>query len=383
MSKHAPFTLFRMDISYFSGKLEAYLQYKGIPFEKVEAHHKVLFDIFKKTGTMKVPAIKTADGLWLKDSTPMIRWFEEQYPAKPVVPADPALAFVASLIEDYGDEWLWRPAMWWRWVPKGSRRLLGYRIATEVLSSLPIPTFIAAPYFAWRQKKTWLDWDGMTTANSNQIRDMYTEQLAALESIFSRQKFLLGAQPSVADYGYFASMFRHFGNDPESSVVMRQQAPAVYEWLACMWNGKGNDSSQAQTWNWPEGQGWEYILGDICGRYLPYLHQNAMAFDAGKKRFDFSAGGLDLPQTVTTHYRVWCREELQREYKRLSDADRQRVNEYFAPYGGVEPLLAGGEINAGMDEDLRIPFAERKQKSLWQMVQVWLFGTARNVPDRR
>lgn len=381
MSKHAPFTLFRMDISYFSGKLEAYLQYKGIPFQKVEAHHKVLFDIFKKTGTMKVPAVKTADGLWLKDSTPMIRWFEQEYPTNPVVPADPALAFIASLIEDYGDEWLWRPAMWWRWVPKGSRRLLGYRIATEVLSSLPIPTFIAAPYFAWRQKKTWLDWDGMTKANSDQIRDMYTDQLQALQSIFSRQDYLLGAQPSVADYGYFASMFRHFGNDPESSIVMRQQAPAVYEWLARVWNGWANKSNDEQSWVWPEGEGWDYVLGDICRRYLPYLHHNAVAFAAGDKRFDFYAGGLDLPQTVTTHYRVWCRQELQREYARLSDADRQRVNDFLTPYGGVSALLEGGEINAGMDEDLSIPFTEREQMPLWKTVKVWLFGTARNTPD--
>lgn len=380
MSKHAPFKLFRMDISYFSGKLESYLNYKQIPFERVEAHHTVLFDIFKKTGTMKVPAVNTSDGLWLKDSTPMIRWFEKEYADNPVLPDDPALAFIASLVEDYGDEWLWRPAMWWRWMPKGSRRLMGYRIATEVLGSLPIPTFIAAPYFAWRQKKTWLDWDGMTKANHDQIRDMYTDQLAALEPIFKRQPYLLGSHPSVADYGYFASMFRHFGNDPESSIVMRQQAPRVYDWLSRMWLHTAEDLGSQIEWRWPEGDDWAFILGDICKTYLPYLHQNAMAFKAGKKRFDYSANGLELPQTVTTDYRVWCRQELQREFQRLTEADQQRVQDFLSPHGGLASLFQDGEVDAGMDDDLKIPFPEREPQSLITLLKIWAFGTARNVP---
>jgi len=381
MSKHAPFTLYRMDISYFSGKLEAYLGYKEVPYKKEEAHHKVLFGtVFRNTGTMKVPAIETADGLWLKDSTPMIRWFEREYPQNPVLPADPALAFIAALIEDYGDEWLWRPAMWWRWVPMGSRRLLGYRIATEVLGSMPIPTVIAARYFAWRQKKTWLDWDGMTKANHDQIRDMYTDQLAALEPILQRQPFLLGSHPSVADYGYFASMFRHFGNDPESAVLMREQAPNVYEWLARLWNAKASKLGDRQEWQQPEGEGWEFILGDICKTYLPYLHQNALAFKAGKKRFNYSANGLELPQTVTTDYRVWCRQELQRAYQALSEADQQRVQSLLAPHGGLDSLFADGEIDSGLDEDLKLPFPARPDISKWQQLKIWIMGTARNVP---
>lgn len=380
MSQHAPFKLFRMDISYFSGKLEAYLNYKQIPFERVEAHHSVLFDVYRKTGTMKVPAVETSDGLWLKDSTPMIRWFETQYPQNPVLPDDPALAFIAALIEDYADEWLWRPAMWWRWVPKGSRRLMGYRIATEVLISLPIPTFMAGPYFAWRQKKMWLDSDGMTKANEHQIRDMYTDQLAALEPIFKHQPYLLGSHPSVADYGYFASMFRHFGNDPESSVVMRKQAPAVYEWLARMWNRNTDDLGAAIDWQTPEGEGWDFILGDICKTYLPYLQQNAEAFKAGQQRFNFSANGLALPKTVTTDYRVWCRQVLQRDYAALADEHKAVVQEMLAPHGGVDALFAGGEIDAGMDEDLAIPFPARPEISMGKRLYVWLMGTARNVP---
>jgi hypothetical protein len=36
-----------------------------------------------------------------------------------MLPQDSALRFLALLMEDYGDEWLWRPWMWW--TPGGNR----------------------------------------------------------------------------------------------------------------------------------------------------------------------------------------------------------------------------------------------------------------------
>jgi hypothetical protein len=31
-----------------------------------------------------------------------------------VIPLDPLVAFVSRLVEDYADEWMWRPAMHYR-----------------------------------------------------------------------------------------------------------------------------------------------------------------------------------------------------------------------------------------------------------------------------
>jgi len=90
---HAPYTLYKADVSYFSGKLEAYMRYKSIPHEAVEVDLRVFNgQIYPSTGARKVPAVRTADGQWLFDTTPTIAWFEERYGACPVVPDDPALA---------------------------------------------------------------------------------------------------------------------------------------------------------------------------------------------------------------------------------------------------------------------------------------------------
>jgi glutathione S-transferase len=61
---------------------------------------------------------------------------------------------------------------------------------------------------------------------------MYIDELDFLQPLLDAQPYILGSHPSVAAFGYFGSMFRHFGNDPDPSEVMRRRAPAVYEWLA-------------------------------------------------------------------------------------------------------------------------------------------------------
>jgi glutathione S-transferase len=79
---HAPYTLYKMDVSYFSGKIEAYLKYKSIPHVAVERG-------------------MTKDDKWLFDSTPIMQWFETQYPASPILSDDPALKFLMLLMQGF------------------------------------------------------------------------------------------------------------------------------------------------------------------------------------------------------------------------------------------------------------------------------------------
>ena len=129
-----------------------------------------------------MPAVETPQGQWLYDTTPTIQWFETVYPDTPITPKNKALAFVSLLLEDYGDEWLWRPAMWWRWMPPVSRRALGTRIMKGALGAPALWW-----YFAQRQSREWLWGDGMTKDNSDAVRDMYFEELEFLEAVFAKQ----------------------------------------------------------------------------------------------------------------------------------------------------------------------------------------------------
>jgi len=349
-----PLRVYKMDISYFSGKLEAYLRYKRIPYQAIEADERCLDLVAARTGTRKVPAVELPDGRWLFDTTPTMAWLEAQYPGRATVPPDPSLAFLAALLEDYADEWLWRPAMWWRWEPVASRRALGLRIASAVYRG-PFPRGLVARFFAARQRHTWLWGDGVHSGNALAVRNLYFTELDFLQSVLQDQAYLLGNQPSLADFGYFGPMFRHFGNDPDPAEVMRRRAPAVYEWLARLWNA-GYVTCEAQPlWRWPEGDAWGGLWRRIAGDYLPYLQQNALAFRARRRRFDFRGDSLSFPGTVTNHYRACCRQELQRRYAGLQPAERERVDAVFAGLGGLAALLGDGVIDAGAGDRYDLP----------------------------
>ncbi|MEM7360495.1 MAG: glutathione S-transferase family protein [Pseudomonadota bacterium] len=375
-AKHEPYTLYKSDISYFSGKLEAYLRYKQIPHQPVDLNRQLMERIGAATGVLKMPAVETADGLWLFDTTPMIQWFEAEYPEPPIFPTDPALSFLALLVEDYADEWLWRPAMWWRWFPRASRWALGWRIANEFM-----PRVVARPfgwYFGRRQLNEWLWDDGVGKGNAEQVRDMLYREFEFLEPLLESQPYLLGSHPSIADFGYFASMFRHFGNDVESAEVMRRQAPNTYEWLARLWNARPGKLSAQQQWIWPQATFWQPLLQRICKDYLPYLHQNALAHQARSKRFDYEGETLSFSQTKTTTYRVWCRENLQQAFANLSAADQRRVEDLLADSGGLTALHQDGNISSGLAEMYELPLDPATSTPPPISLRTRLFGQARN-----
>ena len=71
----------------------------------------------------------------MTDSTPMIAWLETEFPEPSVMPADPATRFLSLLVEDFADEWLWRPAMHYRWSYADDRFVLGNRLGREILGA--------------------------------------------------------------------------------------------------------------------------------------------------------------------------------------------------------------------------------------------------------
>jgi len=306
----------------------------------------------------------------------MIQWLEERYPDPPVLPPDPALAFVALLLEDYGDEWLWRPAMWWRWVPRVSRWALGWRISTGIAPP-PLVRFYGW-IFGHRQLREWVWGDGVTRENSGDVRDMLFREFEFLEAVLSDQPFLLGSHPSVADFGYFASMFRHFGNDPDPAEIMRRKAPNTYEWLSRLWNLSPRKVPSEQQWVWPAAEYWQPLLTRICGDYLPYLHQNALAHRQGRQRFSFRGESLAFPDTKTTTYRVWCREVLQQRYHALSATEKGRVEGLLKGAGGLESLLADGMVASGIADRFRLPRDPQSAGIPPRSLKIALFGQPRN-----
>jgi glutathione S-transferase len=168
-----PLIIYGCDISYFTGKLENYFRLKGLPYTLHAMQGPADFKLVKqKTGVEQMPALQLGDGRWMTDSTKIIEWFEQVFPETSVVPLDPVQGFISLLLEDYADEWLWRPAMHYRWhYPEGahhsSRHLVG-----ELAGSIPLPGFLKRWAMRMRQRNGYTTGDGINADNVKGVEDI-------------------------------------------------------------------------------------------------------------------------------------------------------------------------------------------------------------------
>jgi glutathione S-transferase len=381
-SANEPFRLYLYDVSYYSGKIEMYMRYKEIPFERVELSASRLVDVlYKNTGIMKVPAVETPDGRWLKDSSPMIDWFEGEYPESEVVPKEPVRRFLSKLVEDYADEWLWRPAMYYRW--KYDHKPLGLRLGKEIfdLKSFPFPLAVRSRIAAARQTTLFLKKDGVTRETEPHIEETYLKNLESLDLILKDSPYLLGDRPTLVDFGFMGPMFRHFSLDPTPARIMRERTPRVYEWVARIWNAKATETDLQSPLNDFAHPGWKFIFEDICRTYLPYLHRNAIAWKAGERRFDFETNGVTYPALPVVHYRVWCREELQRRFRESPEGAKEAVERLLEPFGGLGTLREDGSITSGLAHEFILPLEKRKRPmGLLRRLKLRFMGTPWDLP---
>jgi len=323
--------------SYYTGKLEAYLRAKGIAYRLEEFTERSMRRCARHTGVLQIPQVECPDGSWLVDTTPIIDYFEKTCPRPAIHPVQPAVAFISRLLEDYGDEWLWRPAMHYRWSYAESARLMSGWLA-EHLRERSTPFFMKRWF--WRIRQTWVFVlrDGVTAGTRSAVEAAYTDALRDLEAIFAVRPFIMGQRPSAADYGFFASMYRHFFCDPASGRIMRDRAPGVMEWVARMWNLRPEKFEMQAMPDTIEGD-LSGLLSAVTKVYLPYLAANEAAYDAGETRVSYQVQGVRFMEP-TKPYRVHCRHALHDALAALGEQDRSRVRDALSNDAAFAVLAA-------------------------------------------
>jgi glutathione S-transferase len=101
--------------SPYSMKMRALLRYRRIPFEWILG-----LDAQRLAQSIRppvIPIVEYPDGTLMNDSTALIFVLEKRRPnARSVVPPDPAMAFLALLIEDFAGEWITKSMFSYRWL---------------------------------------------------------------------------------------------------------------------------------------------------------------------------------------------------------------------------------------------------------------------------
>ena len=309
--------IYGCNISYFTGKLEAYLRYRGIAYRSLPTvgNEKKLL---AGAGVVQMPVVQIDDGRWMTDTTPMLAWLDAQYDHCGIYPADATLRMAALLIEDYADEWLWRPAMHYRWSYRLGRVSAVEAIYTDLVEgNRAIPHWLAIRMIKARQLGGFVKGDGVSRQTWAHVEQTYFTALDRLEDIFQRRRFILGETPSIADYGLMGPMLRHFSQDPVPAEIMRARAPSVFEWVARMWNAKALDSGPQFIAEADDAL--TALLVEACDTNLVQHKYNEQAFAAEAARYEMRVQDTDYKRIPTSRYRLWCLENLRREWAALDD----------------------------------------------------------------
>lgn len=389
--KNTRYEMFIFDISYFSGKLEAYFKFKEISYKRTEVTWwQLASKIVQQTGLMEVPVIHDLlDDIWLSDTTPMIEYFEENRvsrgPKINLIPQCKIQAFFSFLIGDFADEWLWKPAIYYRWRYKEDSELYGRRFVNEFLHSPIIPKFLSRKLIKIRMTNTYLKKDGIRDKKTAfHTEKLYLDTLSILEKHFQQYSFMFGNYPTFIDFCLFASMFRHFSIDPTPSKIMRQTAPAVYEWVARMWNVKESKiCSEDCKLLFPIGSipdSWIELLS-LVKQYLIYLRHNSNAQRNGKKYFSFELDNVKYNQVEVVPYRSWRRERLQNKFSQLEENEKQIIEEILTKHDCWDDFISSPfETNLFKDRPVP-PFTKgfSSQNSLFQKIRLFVTGTPRHA----
>lgn len=342
-------------VSYFTGKFETYLRYKEIAyrFRPLGLRHYVWI-VPRALGATQLPTVHLDDGRWMSDTTPMIGWLEQRHPEPAVIPDDPVQRFVSLLLEDFADEWLWRPAMHYRWRHGPDRHLAATRLASELVR-LPLPLAVRRAYVARRQTRLFVAGDGIDERTCAHAEGAYTRILACLEPIFERRSFMLGERPTIADIGLMGPFWRHFVHDPTPARIMQDSAPTTFEWAARTWASRASRLGDRPLLDGIPGD-WSPLLLEVGATHLEALALNASAHEAGRRTHDLTIQGATYRSVPTSAYRVWCLEQLRARFDELPPDEADRVGDLLRAHNCWEPLWRVDGISSGHDPGGEAPF---------------------------
>ncbi len=356
--------------SPYSHKVMTYMHYKGIPYKRMQ----VTLDTYTKeipslVGQTIIPVILTPDDRVMQDSTPIMQWFETQYPANAAIPQDRRLAFIMWLLEEFGDEYMPRIHMHTRWGNEQNRQTISHRIARGLsFASAELTAQALAPMLLERQSgfdlHLGLQGDGIRDNMERQIADL----LAILEEHFTHFQFLLGFKPSLADFSLYGSLHTHLFNDPQSNQIMEVGAPRTCRWMDTI-NDFGDSRGcvgQTEFGDWlnlddyPDSAlpaSLAALLAFVGKTYIPFAKACAVA--GGQKEKTFSADIYGLSACFSTHqYRVWSFEQLQLHYQQLQGQDKTDIDKVLTKANILSELTRGDIVHNGLFDGFTPPFVK-------------------------
>lgn len=175
----------------------------------------------------KVPYL-TWNGEGIEDSTAIVRAIDARTDGPPLVPADPARAALAHVLEDWADESLYWYGVYAKFLDPGGWARVGPAIADAV----PRPLRAVAPGLARVAMGRALAAQGLTRRAATLVDEEFARHVGAVDALLDGREYLAGDAVSIADLGV-APMLGQLavGLTPRFGAVVARH-PRVTAWLS-------------------------------------------------------------------------------------------------------------------------------------------------------
>jgi glutathione S-transferase len=329
--------------SPYTRKMVALLRYRHIPYSITWGDPATTLDALgiDKPKPIFMPTFLFPDGdgntAGVCDSTPIIRRLEDMYPGRSVLPADPVLAFLDYLIEDFGDEWCTKYMFHYRWYPSEDAENAGALLPLGMDVSIPEENYQQFSKMITERQVGRLYVVGSNDTTAPVIDASYRRFLAAMEQHLAQQHFMLGKRPGAGDFALYGQLTQLVGFDPTPRAIAHEISRRTVAWVDQMEDLGGLDPRDSD-WNAVDElpATLDGILQEIGRVYVPALLANARAVAAGEKTWEAEINGAPWTQQ-TFPYQAKCLKWINEQYHALGDTDRARLDALLAGTG-CEPL---------------------------------------------
>jgi len=343
MTIEHPITIGGAFSSPYSMKMRAVLRYRRIPFRWVLRNSK--WDDLPDVPVKIIPVLVFPDadgnhGETMVDSSPQIDRLESDFSGRSLVAADPALAFIDFLIEDYADEWVTKAMYHYRWTYAPDIEKAGRLLPLDQDLQAGDDTLVRAHDYIIDRQVGRRALVGSTDANQPIIEGSYERLLDLMQRHLGRHDFMVGNRPGRGDFAIYGQLKPMLWWDPTPMAIAVERAPRVVNWIE-----RVDDLS---WWEVDGDAGWfatdalpptvHELLAEIGSTYAPFMVANTTALETGADEVVCEIGGAEYRQGPF-RYQGKCHAWLRDAYAALDTTSRTTVDGLLAGTG-CEALLA-------------------------------------------
>jgi len=323
--------------SPYTRKLRAALRFRRVPYR---------FVIFGSTEAAALPerplpllpyvVLPGSDGgagQAMSDTTPIIDHLDQVVPERGLRPVDPALRFLDTLIEDYGDEWLSKCMFHYRWsyapdTKKASAYMpFGHQIQMSPEQGEQYETMIA------QRQIGRIGVVGSNDVTAPVIEASWRRWLEFFDAHIQSTPYLLGERPGAGDFACYGQMTMLVITDPTPAAVALDVSPRSYAWTERLEDVSGLDVSDSDWLDLSAPPATlKALLGEIGRVYAPFLLGNADAVERGAERVECEVDGQPWVQEPFV-YQAKCLRRLKETYAALEPAARASVDQILEGTG--------------------------------------------------